>query len=110
MVKSLNCLREEGEYIKHTTEKEGSLKDVNRTQNVSRGLTNIPNDLYRFFVVLCVMCFRLPIDKTVNSCDASSYEFCINSIMNTDTLRDEFITIINNRYSTVNFAESLVEP
>ena len=110
MVKVLNCLREEEEYIKHTTEEEGSLKDVIRKQNVSRGLTHIPDELYKFFVVLCDMCLRLLVDKNVNSYDASLYEFCINSIINTESLRDEFITIINNRYSTVDLAEGLVDP
>ena len=112
MVKILTCLREEEEHIANTTEDKESLKDIIRKQNISRGLTHIPDDLYHFFVVLCEMCLKLLVDENVNSFDARLHEFCINSIINTETLRDDFKTIINNHYIKVDLAEaeSVVNP
>ena len=56
MVKILICLREEEEHIKNMTEDKESLKDIIRKQNISRGLTHIPDDLYHFllFFARCV--------------------------------------------------------
>ena len=59
-----------------------------------------------FFLVLCETCLKLLVDKNVNSCDVSLHEFCIRSIINTDSLRDEFITIVNKHYTTVDLAGS----
>lgn len=94
-VQILNCLREEEEYIKQTSDDLVSLKDVVRKQNVSRGLTHIPDDLYNFFVAMCETCLKLLVDKNVNSYDASLHKFCIRSILNTESLRDQFLTVVN---------------
>ena len=48
-MKVLNCFREEEEHIKQTSDDKGSLRDIIRKQNISRGLTHIPDDLYNFF-------------------------------------------------------------
>ena len=45
-------------------------------------------------------------DKNVNSFDARLHDFCINSIINTETLRDDFKTIINYHYTTADLAEA----
>ena len=105
-VKVLNCFREEEEYIKQRFDDKGTLRDIIRKQNISRGLTHIPDDLYKFFVVLNETCQKLLVNKNVNSYDASLYEFCIRSIINTESLRDEFITIVNKYYTTVDLAGS----
>ena len=109
MVKILNCLREEEENIKNTTEDKESLKDVIRKQNISRGLTHIPDDLYQFFVALCEMCLKVLVAKNVNSFDARLHEFCINTILNTESLYNEFKLILNSHYSTVDL-ENEVHP
>jgi hypothetical protein len=50
----------------HTEHPETLLETAQR-QNVSRGLTNITDELYKFFIDLCENCLVSLVDKNINS-------------------------------------------
>lgn len=82
----LNCFREDKEDTKRTSIDQGSLKDNIKNQNVSL----FSDDLFTVFVALFEACLALFKDK--NSYDASLHAFCFRSIINTQSLWDDFET------------------
>lgn len=108
-VNILNCLREQEEYLKQTSNDPGSLQDVIRKQYVTRGLTHISDELFNFFVSLCETCLKLLIDKNLNKQNEQIYGFCLETIMETKELYGQFVTVVRKHFTIKDMIESKTE-
>ena len=72
-----------------------TLQETSSRQLFSRGLTNISDSLFEFFMELCNLCLELLIDSNLHVHGKNLYQFCITTI-ETDAPRfEKFLRSIN---------------
>lgn len=90
----LNCLREDEQFIlKNSTEPE-SLLDVTRKQYINRGLTNISDELFNFFIKLSDQCLILLSDENFHRYGDKLFEFCKQTTVENSELFEAFCKIL----------------
>lgn len=92
-LKILNNLKEEEQNILACTEEPDSLLDISRRQNMNRGLTNIPDSLFHFFIKLTDKCLNMLTDINLNKMGSELFTVCQNEILSCTPLYEEFVKI-----------------
>ncbi|KAH3707159.1 hypothetical protein DPMN_066556 [Dreissena polymorpha] len=87
----LDCIIIDEQGIHSTPSEPGSLVDVSKRQNLHRGLTNITDRLFKFFINLTVKCLGFFIDKNVNILGADMFKVCQKQILSSIPLYEEFL-------------------
>ncbi|XP_062566614.1 uncharacterized protein LOC134228937 [Saccostrea cucullata] len=80
--------------VQLTTEFPESLIETASRQCASRGLTNISDALFKFFLSLCQKCLHLLIDKNINLHAEAFFQHCISSITNDVNMYKEFVDCV----------------
>lgn len=71
-----------------------SLIETCRKQNVTRGLTNISDQLFEFFVSTCKMCLNLLVCNNVNIHCENLFQFCSSVIGKNCQLFEDFVKCV----------------
>jgi hypothetical protein len=90
-LKILNSLKQEEQNILACTVEPDSLLDVSRRQNMNRGLTNISDSLFHFFIKLTDKCLNLLSGKNFNKMGSELFTKCQNEILSSLSLYEEFV-------------------
>lgn len=86
----LNLMKDDEENLKSYTTDEASLADICRRQNVSRSLTHISDEMFRFFIMLCENCLKLLISENLNKYGENMYSSCLDELLQNKQLRTFF--------------------
>jgi hypothetical protein len=90
----LNILREDEHYLKAHTEEPDSLLDIERKQYASRGLTNVTDRLFKFFVCLTEKSLQLLIHENLMKYGKEIYNKCLEFILNEQPLYEQFANVV----------------
>ncbi|WAR28241.1 PIF1-like protein, partial [Mya arenaria] len=104
-VSILNTLKEEENYLKANTNEPESLLDVERRQYSSRGLTNVTDILFTFFVKLTEECMAVFVHENLMTFGKSMYKMCLDHIMRNQSLYPLFISVVVNSCSMAGVVE-----
>ncbi|XP_052762012.1 uncharacterized protein LOC128204651 [Mya arenaria] len=104
-VSILNTLKEEEHYLKANTNEPESLLDVERRQYSSRGLTNVTDSLFNFFVKLTEECMAVFVHENLMTFGKSMYNMCLDHIKQNQSLYPLFISVVVNSCSMAGVVE-----
>lgn len=99
VVSILNLLKEDEQYLKTHTDEPDSLADVERKQYTSRGLTNVSDNLFKFFVSLTENILALLVCENLMKYGKNMYTRCLESIIHEQTLYEQFANVVVSSYS-----------
>ena len=91
-VEILNSLSEEEQTVMASTEEPESLIDISRRQNLNRGLTNISDCVFHFFIKLTEKCLNLLIGENLNKMGDKMFIEC-QSIIESSDLYTDFVQL-----------------
>lgn len=74
-----------------------SLIETCRKHNVTRGLTNISDQLFELFVSTCKMCLTLLVSNSVNIHCENLFQLCSSVIGNNCQLFEEFVKCVSTK-------------
>ena len=89
-----NSLREDEQFIFQNSAEPESLLDVTRKQYVNRGLTNISDEMFSFFINLSDQCLKLLSDETFHKYGDKMFKFCKQKIIENTKLFETFSTVL----------------
>ena len=101
----INLLKEEEHYMKETTTDRESLTDTERKQNVNRGLTNVTDSMFDFFLCLTNTCLSKLVHKNLVNYGESMYKMCLNVVQSDSNLYEKFSHMVILRLHTENIEE-----
>ncbi|MEW8545726.1 MAG: hypothetical protein AB2693_19565 [Candidatus Thiodiazotropha sp.] len=90
----LNTLKEEEHYLKSTTEVPESLVDIDRKQNSNRGLTNVTDSVFEFFISLTLSCLSHLNHENLIAYGNSMYNNCLSVIQKDNRLFEQFTHLV----------------
>jgi hypothetical protein len=108
-VEILNSLKEDEQTIMASTVEPDSLLDISRRQNLNRGLTNIPDLVFNFFIKLTVMCLDMLTAQNLNDMGEKMFNECQSRIESSD-LYIEFVEMCSIPKEKCTNMEDDVEP
>lgn len=106
----LLSLTEEEQLVIETTDEQESLLDISRRQNLNRGLTNIPDSVFQFFIKLTEICLNLLVSENLNKMGSNMFNEC-RKILNTSDLYMDSVKLCSyrERESSSDFGDNSVE-
>lgn len=93
-VNIINSLKEEEHYLKETTTNPESLADTDRRQNVNRGLTNVTDSIYDFFLYLTKTCLSKLVHENLVTYGESMYNKCLDVVQSETNLYEFFSHLV----------------
>ncbi|XP_033725340.1 uncharacterized protein LOC117315301 [Pecten maximus] len=90
----LDALRENEVVLEKHSALPETLVDVIRKQNVSRGLTQIRDELFLFFMKLCEHCLTNLTDQHLHQHGQHLHSQCFNVIMGNIQLYEQFLKVV----------------
>lgn len=94
----VNKLKEDEQFIIGNSIEPESLLDITRKQNVNRGLTNISDELFNFFIKLSEVCLNLMSNENFNKYGSKYFESCKQEITENSELFECFSSVVS-KYS-----------
>ncbi|XP_045173548.2 uncharacterized protein LOC123535080 [Mercenaria mercenaria] len=104
-VSILNLLREEEHFLKETTCEPESLLDIENRQGITRGLTNVTDSMYSFFLSLTEIALNFLIHENLLVYGKEMFTKCIENIYKDKKLTENFSNIIKSKLSSEQFEE-----
>lgn len=101
----INLLKEEEHYLKETTTDRESLTDTERKQNVNRGLTNVTDSMFDFFLCLTNTCLSKLVHENLVNYGESMYNMCLDVVQSDSNLYEKFSHMVILRLHTENIEE-----
>lgn len=95
MKRLYNCLREDEQFVIRNSAEPESLLDVTRKQYVNRGLTNISDEMFSFFIKLSDQCLNLLSDENFHRFGDKLFEFCKQTTAENSELFEAFSKILD---------------
>ena len=93
----LNEMQVDEQYILTESNEPESLYDVSRKQNVNRGLTNISDELFKFFISLSEKTLSIMTTEKLNKHGRDFFENSKLEIMNNEDLLQSFSTVVQSQ-------------
>lgn len=90
----LNSFKEEEHYLHQVTSDPDSLTDTERKQNVRRGLTNVTDDMFKFFLSLTDMCLAKLINENLTKYGKSMFNNCLEHLLGEKNLYQQFAHMV----------------
>ncbi|XP_021349151.1 uncharacterized protein LOC110447633 [Mizuhopecten yessoensis] len=110
VVQCLDKLRENESFLEKHSDLPETLLDVTRRQNISRGLTHIPDTLYSFFMLLCEKCLSTLTDINVHTYGDQLYNHCLSVLTDTEdsrVLHEQFVKVLVQRTNVDDFSATV---
>ncbi|MCG8046274.1 MAG: PHD finger domain-containing protein, partial [Candidatus Thiodiazotropha endolucinida] len=104
-LKIITALREEEHYLKDTTTDPDSLVDIDRRQNVRRGLTNVTDHVYDFFLCLTKTCMAKLVHENLVKYGESMYNKCLDLVRSDSDLYEKFSHMVIAKLQAENVEE-----
>ncbi|KAL4217004.1 hypothetical protein ACF0H5_023460 [Mactra antiquata] len=101
----LNLLKEDESFLKAHTDEPDSLIDIERRQYASRGLINVTDNLYKFFIELTEKCMFLLAHENLMQYGKNMYNTCLEQIENDQCLYEKFVNVIVSSHSSQTIEE-----
>ena len=95
----ISLLQEDEHYLKTNTSEPTSLIDVERRQYTSRGLTNVNDALFNFFIKLTEMCLLLLVRENLMQYGSHMFDKCLQQIQDDTSLYEQFAHVISISYA-----------
>ena len=86
-----------------------SLLDICRRQNLNRGLTNIPDSVFNFFIKITEMCLDMLTSQNLNTMGEKMFSECQNRIESSD-LYQKFVEICSIPKDSCTVMEAVDSP
>ena len=93
----INCLKEEEHYLKEVTNDPDSLMDIDRRQNYRRGLTNVTDSMFDFFLCLTKTCMSNLVQENLVRYGESMYNKCLDVVRSDSSLYEKFSHMVVTR-------------
>jgi len=98
-IKILNLVKEDEHFLKCHTDEPNSLIDIERRQYASRGLTNVNDNMFKFFVSLTERILSILVYDNLMKYGKNIYNGCLESIIQDKSLYEQFTSVIVKSYS-----------
>lgn len=105
----LDTMRVSETSLQLHTEHPETLLETAQRQNVSRGLTNITDELYKFFIDLCENCLASLVDKNLNVQGSHIYNISSEKLVQSIELYKKFVDIASSCHVQEFHSESTVD-
>ena len=96
-----------GQFLLVSTEEPAFLLNVSRKQNLNRGLTNIPDNLFHFFLQLTEKCLSLLFNENLNQMGSKMFAMCQTEIMSSNPLYDFCLKIVTKKSEAQQMVEDI---
>jgi hypothetical protein len=93
----LNSFKEEEHYLHQVTSEPDSLIDTERKQNVRRGLTNVTDSMFKFFLTLTDLCLAKLINENLIKYGKSMFNNCLEHVLSEKGLFEQFSHMVINK-------------
>ena len=96
----INSLKEEEHYLKEITSDPDSLIDIDRRQNYRRGLTNVTDNMFDFFLCLTRTCMSKLVHENLVRYGESMYNKCLDVVRSELSLYEKFSHMVVTRLNS----------
>ena len=101
----INSLKEEEHYLKEITCDPDSLIDIDRRQNYRRGLTNVTDSMFDFFLCLTRTCMSKLVQENLVRYGESMYNKCLDVVRGDSSLYEKFSHLVVTRLHSENIED-----
>ena len=95
----LNRLKQGEQSVFEKTDEPDSLLDISRRQNLNRGLTNIEDCVFKFFIQLTEKCLDILTNDNLNEMSGKMFTEC-QTILETSDLYEKFVQLCSRPQET----------
>ena len=89
----LDSMRVSEKVLESSTKHSETLLETSQRQNISRGLTNISDELFSFFLLVCENCWKELVDKNLNVYGSDIYNHCAEKLISSQNIYSVFYRV-----------------